>query len=256
QVRQEQTIAFDFKDFRWRSGNFLPEAVWSVAPSSVFVTTFTASNQFKTAAEGPPDQTTGISAGAAWSWDSGDYANVGYWRYAVDSRRTDAASYDSAGRGADVNFGTYWRSVGFDGGLSYRRLDDLAPYSKSIESGYDAYLSTTFKLDRLPDLALTGALGRYDYQSLVDTTAMQDAYWSATVALDFSKYLTPSSGSAGIKKQPDGDRPGPNRTFKGRYAGTPTLKLLYRYMNDTNQGFVDVKSGGSHLFGILFADRL
>ena len=54
----------------------------------------------------------------------------------------------------------------------------------------------------------------------------------------------------------DGDRPGFNRTIKGPYAGTPTLKLLYRYLNDTNQGFVDVKSGGSHLFGVLFAERL
>ena len=256
QVRQEQTIAFDFTDFRKRTGDSLPVAVWTVAPSSVFVSAFTKSNHFKTAMEGPPDETTGFSAGAAWAWDSGGYANVGYWRYRVDSRRTDAASYDSAGRGLDANFGTYWRSLGFDGGLSYRRIDDLAPYSRSIESSYDAYLSASYKLHRLPDVSLTGALGRYDYQSLVDAGAMQDVYWSATVALDFSKYLNPSSDSAAIKRQADDDRPGSNRTFKGPSAGTPTLKFLYRYMNDTNQGFVDVKSGSSHLFGILFAERL
>jgi len=255
QVRQEHMIGFDFTDFRRRTGDALPAAVWSVAPSSVFMSVFTKANHFETAAEGPPDQTTGISAGAAWARDS-DYANVSYWRYGVDSRRTDAASYDSAGRGLDVTFGTFWRSLGFDGGLSHRRFDDLAPYSRSIESSYDAYLSTSYKLYRLPDLSLTGALGRYEYQSLVGGSAMQDAYWSATVALDFSKYLSPSRGSAGIARMADGDRPGFNRTIKGPYAGTPTLKLLYRYLNDTNQGFVDVKSGGSHLFGVLFAERL
>jgi len=256
QVRQEQMIAFDFTDFRRRTGDSLPAAVWSVAPSSVFVSAFTKSNQFKTAAEGPPDQTTGISAGAAWAWDGGDYANVGYWGYGVDSRRAGAASYDSAGRGLDVTFGTFWRSLGFDGGLSYRRFDDLAPYSRSIESSYDAYLSASYKLYRLPDLSLTGALGRYDYQSPVGDSAMQDAYWSATVALDFSKYLVASSGSGGIARQPDSERAGSNRNIKGPYAGTPTLKLLYRYLNDANQGFVDVKAGSSHLFGLLFAGRL
>src|SRR4029077_9394442 len=143
-----------------------------------------------------------------------------------------------------------------DGGLSYRRFDDLAPYSRSIESSYDTYLSGSYKLYRLPDLSLTGALGRYEYQSLVGGSGMEDAYWSATVALDFSKYLGQPPGSAGIARQADGERPGSNRTIKGPNAGTPTLKLLYRYLNDANQGFVDMKSGSSHLFGFLLAARL
>ena len=253
QTRQEQTIAFDFTDLRRRTGDALPAAVWSVAPSSVFMTAFTKENQFKTVAEGPPDLTSGISAGATWGWDS-NYANVGYWKYRVDSRRTDAESYDSAGRGLDVTFGTLWRSLGLDGGLSYRRFDDLAPYSRSIESSYDTYLSATYKLYGLPDLSLTGALGRYEYQSLVGGSAMEDAYWSATVALDFSKYLGQPPVVAGIARQADGERPGSNRTIKA--PGTPMLKLLYRYLNDANQGFVDMKPGSSHLFGFLFAGRL
>jgi len=255
ETRQQQTLAFDFADFRKRTGDALPTAVWSVVPSSVFMSTFTKSNQFKTAAEGPPDETTGISAGAAWAWGR-DYANVSYWKYAVDSRRTDAASYDSAGRGLDATFGTFWRSLGFVGGLSYRRLDDLAPYSRSIENSYDTYLSASYKFDRLPDLSLTGAVGHYDYQSLVGDGPMQDAYWSATVAFDFSKYLGASSRPAGLASQADSERPGSNRTIKEPYAGTPTLKLLYRYLNDASQGFVDINSGSSHLFGILFAARL
>jgi hypothetical protein len=193
--------------------------------------------------------------GASWSWQSG-YGNLNYWKYEVDSRRTGNASYDSSGRGLDASIGTYTRSVGLDGGLSYRRSDDLVPSSLSVEDNYDAYLTATYKPDRLPDISVSGAIGQYGYKSLVYSTAVQDSYWSATLGLDFSKFLWQSPGAPPTTvKRNEGDRFNSMRAIKSPYANAPMLKLLYRYLNEANQA-LGAKSDSSQLFGLMFATRL
>jgi hypothetical protein len=238
--RQDQTIALDLVDLRNRIGDPLPVMFWAVAPSGIYAGTFVKETSYKTIAEGPPDRTTGITAGAYWTWDYGN-ANLSYWNYALDSRRVGVASYDSAGRGLDASVGFYKGPVAFYAGLSYRHMDDLSPVSLAFDRTYDVYLSLTYRPAYLPDVIVDGGLGRYAYDSRIYGIASNTNYWTATLALEFAKFLWNAPVSKATPKSP---------------AKSPSLKLFYRYYNEADYGIVGATPGDSHLFGLMFRTTL
>jgi hypothetical protein len=183
-----------------------------------------------------------MSAGAYWTWAQGN-ANVSYWNYSLDSRRIGAASYDSAGRGLDASVSAYRGPVSVHAGVSYRHLDDMAPASQALDKSYDAYLSLTYKPSHFPDIILDGGVGRYGYDSRVYGTTSDTNYWSATLGLEFSKFLTAMDS----KKQ---------SAPKGDINRSPSLRLFYRYFDETNHGSVGVTPGNSHFLGMLFRTRI
>src|SRR5262249_32022243 len=139
QTLQDRMIAFDLTDLRKRVEDLLPAAVWSLAPSGVYVGSYVKETAYGPTG-GPPDRTSGSSAGAYWTWDSGN-ANVSYWNYYLDSRRVGDASYDSAGRGIDASVSFYSTLLQYYGGFSYYRSEDLAEASRGVDNGYGAYSS-------------------------------------------------------------------------------------------------------------------
>jgi hypothetical protein len=239
ETRIDQTLAFDLADFRKRFGDALPGMIWELSPTSIYVSLFNKETSYKTALEGPPDRTTGLSSGANWAWKGGS-ANVNYWNYSLDSQRIGEASYDSAGRGVDASVGGFAGAAGFYAGLSYRRSDDLAPLSRAVEKGYDVYASAYYKPQRLPDLVIDGNIGRYGYNSVAYAVMSGGTYWSVTFGLDFSKYL---SNFADAK---------PPAAAKSVPGGAPSLKMFYRFYSETDYGLIGGTPGDSHFVGMMF----
>jgi hypothetical protein len=237
---RDQTIALDIADFRKRSGEMLPSIAWALAPSSVYLSSFVKETSYQAMAGGPPDRTTGISAGAFWTWNSGN-ASVNYWNYHLDSGRIGAASYDSAGNGFDATVSTYSSKIGLGAGFSYRQTDNLALLSKAVERGYDAYLSTAYKPRYLPDVVVDGGLGRYEYNSLVFGIDSEATYWSAGLGLDFSKFLSSSEGKPTVMK-------GGNRA--------PTAKLFYRYTVTDRGSNGSITPPSDQFVGMMFRASL
>jgi len=242
EARHDQTIGLDLTDLRGRIGESLPPVIWMVAPSGIYATNFVKETSYKTAAEGLPDRTTGIGAGAYWTWDNGN-AHVSYWKYDLDSRRVGAASYDSAGRGLDASIGVYKGPVSFYGGVSLRHMEDLAPQSQAIDHSYDAYASLSYKPAYLPDIVVDGGLGRYGYDSRAYGITSDATYWSATLGLEFAKFLWPNESQ---------QRSGP----KGINSRSLSLKLFYKYYNEADHGIVGATLGDSHLLGMAFRAAL
>jgi hypothetical protein len=243
QAGQEQTIGLDLTDLHQRTGKLLPPAFWALAPSYVYVGNFVRQTSFKTAAEGPPDQTTGTTAGATWGWKGG-YASVGYYNYYLDSRRSGYASYDSAGHGLNASVSAYGPLLEFYAGISDYRSDDLAPYSRAINHGQDAYSMVTFKPAGFPDIVLGGTFGRYEYDSSVYAITSDTNYWSASLGFEFSKFLP----SFPMAKQ--------HKAVKGTGNGPPSLKFFYRYYNEINRGIGDATTSDSHFVGVMFRESL
>jgi hypothetical protein len=239
ETQQDQMLAIDLTDVRKRSGDAPPSVIWALAPSSIYVKLYGKQTSYATAAEGPPDRTTGVTSGAYWGWNGGN-ASVSYWRYYLDSQRTGDASYDSAGRGIDANFGAYAGAIGFYAGLSYRRSDDLAPISKAVDQSYDAYASAIYKPEHFPDILVEGSFGNSGYNSLVYGVTSDSAYRSGTLGLDFSKYLW------------TGAVPNAKVAVKGAAGGVPNLRLFYRYQVETDHGIVGATPGDSHFVGMTF----
>jgi hypothetical protein len=273
-AQQDHTVALDTWDLRSRlQGWGLAFPIEAFLPTSLYVTRFEHQTLFTKAADGPPDSTSGYSAGASWNWNSG-YANVTYWDYRLDSQRVGDSSYDFAGRGLEIGFGAYGTAWGAYTGLSYYRADDLAPVSNSISSGYDAYALLTYKLDDFPDLSLNGSVSQYQYEGIAFPASSTGFYWSATLGLDFSKWL-PAVGNAssnnqaavssGTAENPLGsaqpDIPGVARirtsfNFKSPIGDKPSLKLFYRYAAETTEGGFGNRSGDSHLIAAILRGRL
>jgi hypothetical protein len=273
-ARQDHTVALETGDLRSRLQSMgLASPIQAFLPTSVYVTRFEYQTLFKNAADGPPDSTSGYSAGASWNWDSG-YANVSYFDYTLNSQRVGDSSYDFAGRGLEIGFGAYGTAWGAYTGLSYYRADDLSPVSNSISSGSDGYAMLTYKLEDFPDLSLNGSVSQYRYEGIAFPASSVGLYWSATLGLDFSKWL-PSFGNASPNNQaavssiaaenPFGsihpDIPGAPRTrtsfnFRSPIADKTSLKLFYRYAADTTEGGFDSGPGDSHLIAAVLRGRL
>jgi hypothetical protein len=240
EARQDHSVAVDLTDVRKRLGEFVPSAVWALAPSGIYVGTFSKETSYDGLGGGEPDQTTGVTAGAYWTWARGN-ANVSYWSYDLDSRRVGDASYDSLGRGLDASVGFYGAMLQYYGGISYRHSEDLAPLSRGVDNGYDAYSSVTYKPPAaFPDIVVDGAVGRYDYQSVLYNVSHNSTYWSAAVGLDLSKFLWDSADH----KQA--------AVAKTVHNGLPSLKVFYRYTNETDRGNATETRSDDHLFGMMF----
>jgi hypothetical protein len=235
QGQRESTIAFDLAGFRTGGGDMLPSIIGALAPSSIYVTSFTKETSYDTVTA-RSDRTTGASAGAYWDWTTGN-ASVDYWNYALDSGGLGGA-YDSTGRGFDIGVNTYAGPIGFSAGLSYSHTDDLAPYARAFENSYDAYLSTSYKNRYLPEIAVEGGVGRYEYSSAVwgATTA---TYWSGGLGLDFSKFLWSETKLKPAKK-----------------SGLPVAKLLYRYYSEADHSGISTTPLNSHFVGMMFRASL
>jgi hypothetical protein len=240
EARQDRSVAFDLTDFRKRLGELVPSAVWALAPSGIYVGNFSKETSYDSLGGGAPDRTTGVNAGAYWTWDGGN-ANVSYWNYYLDSRRLGDASYNFSGRGLHASVGIYGTMLQFYGGMSYSHSEDLAPLSRGVDYGYDAYSSVTYKpASAFPDIVVDGALGRYGYESPLYNVSDDATYWSAAVGLDFSKFLWDS----GDHKQAVG--------AKTARSGLPSLKVFYRYTNESDRGTVSETHSSDHLFGMMF----
>jgi hypothetical protein len=267
-ARQDHTVALDTWDLRSRLQALgLAFPIEAFLPTSLYVTRFEHQTLFRKAEDGPLDSTIGFSTGASWNSDSG-YVNVTYWDYRLDSQRVGSASYDFAGRGLEIGFGAYGTAWGAYTGLSYHRADDLAPFSNSVSRGYDGYALLTYKLTDLPDLSISGSVSQYSYEGIA-FPASSGFYWSATVGLDFSKWL-PSAGSPSPNHKAVGtlvtaenplgsaqpDAPGVARAstsfnFKSPVGDKTSLKLFYRYAAETAAGGFGSTSGDNHLIAAI-----
>ena len=239
--RQDLAIAFDLADFRKGAGEMLPSAVWA---TSFVKQAFSYATPMTSLVDGPPDRTTGTSAGATWAW-SGGKAEVSYWNYHFNSLHLGNA-YDSVGQGFDASISGYADPVGFFTKLSYHQGGDLSfsqaedPWASLYRSdgrGSDAYLSVFYKPRYLPDIVVDGSYGRYQYNN--SGFAGDGQYWTAAIGFDFSKFLwRPVKIKSSVSKE-------------GILAGSPSAKLVYRYTNQTNDSFGITTSNGSQFLGMI-----
>jgi hypothetical protein len=236
QTRQDQTIGFDLTPFS-KSGDSI---IWALAPSAIYVSSST-SETYQTLAGSSTDRTTGLTAGATWARTNGS-ASLSYWNYYSDSR-IGQASYDAAGRGVDFNIGAYAGTIGFYTGLSYRQTEDLSLFTRSVNQGYDAYVSLSYKPRYLPDVVVDGAVGRYDYNGLAFGTTSDGTYWSGTLGFDFSKFLWSPV-------------PNPKLSTKDINSGLPSVKLFYQYYNETSHTGVWTTPRTNQFIGAMFRASL
>jgi hypothetical protein len=243
--RQDLAISFDLADFRKGAGEMLPSAIWAssfVKQASYYTIPIT------TLFEGPPDRTTGNSVGATWAWSSGN-AGVSYWNYQFNSLHLGNA-YNSVGHGLDATISAYFGTLGFYSklsyhqgeGLSHNEAQDLVSFYSSAGRGYNAYLSVFYKPQYIPDIVVDGSFGRYQNNSF--GFADDGRYWTATLGLDFSKFLgKPVEIKSSFSKD-------------GILAGSPSAKLVYRYSNQTDHSFGVSKGNDSHFLGMILRAAL
>jgi hypothetical protein len=263
-TRQDHTLAWDTSDLRNRLPDFGLGFVSPFVPTSLSVTRFDSQTPVATGEPGVSERTSGYAANAEWKWSSG-YGNASYWDYRLDDARTGALAYGFAGRGFDAGFGTYGAALGVYGGVTHYRSDDVSPLWNSITGGSDAYATLTYKFDDLPDLSLNGTLGQYDCNALASATPFHGVYWSATVGLDFSKWLRSVDGAA-KSKTPDSSAaaesspaPGPTASrfsLKSPLGDKLSLKFFYRYAAESAEDPAGGHATDSHLFGAAFRGGL
>jgi hypothetical protein len=216
------------------------------------VSTATLQNLFKTPEEGPSDFTNVTSLGATWGWSAG-YANVNYYQYSLDSRRSGDASYDASGAGYFANVGFYGAKWLVDTGLSYYRSDELASLLRAGYGGYDGYVSVTLRPDLLPDFSTTVGIGEWTYDGYVYSTFARGTYLNVTAALDFAKFLWPGSPVRVENKTVIGRlRTKSAFAMHGPYTPVPSLKAFYRYIGAASDDVAGAKDLNDHYFGVAF----
>jgi hypothetical protein len=144
----------------------------------------------------------------------------------------------------NASVSAYGPLLEFYAGISDYRSDDLAPYSRAINHGQDAYSMVTFKPAGFPDIVLGGTFGRYEYDSFVYAITSDTNYWSASLGFEFSKFL-PNFPTA---KQ--------HKAVKVIGNESPSLKFFYRYYNEINRGIGDATKNDSHFVGVMFRESL
>jgi hypothetical protein len=229
--RQDLTIAYDLADFRNGAGRMLPPTVWANSFFKQASSTTLVTSLFEVA----PDRTIGGSAGATWAWSGGN-AEVSFWNYTFQRLQLGDA-YSSVGQGVDASISGHADKVGFyaklsyhwGGDLSHNQAEDPASFYRSVGRGYDAFLSVSYKPPNLPDIVVDGGFGRYQFDGF--GFADEGRYWSATLGLDFSKFLwKPVTTKSSVSEQ---------------------AKLVYRYTNQTDQSSGVAKSNDSHFLGMI-----
>src|SRR5260370_33565859 len=80
ETRHDQTVAFDLANAGNGNGEALPPLFWALSPSAVYANSFVKEGSHQMLADGLPDQTTGVSSGASWTWNGGNAA-LSYWNY-------------------------------------------------------------------------------------------------------------------------------------------------------------------------------
>jgi len=236
EMRQDQTIALDLTGLGNQAGGMLPSVSWGLLPSAVYVNSFVKETPYQTFSSEGTDRTTGISAGASWSWNGGN-ADVGYWNYSLDSRPIGPA-YNSTGRGLDASIGADMNAIGFSAGFSYYGSEELASFANAVARGQDVYVLMSYKPQYLPDIVVGGGIGRYEYNDFVYGIADDARYWSATLGFDFSKFLW-----------------SPFETKPKLSTKSPTAKLFYKY-SQTDHGTVAATPSSSQTLGVLFRGAL
>ena len=247
ETQQGETIAFDLTSFRRNAGEMQPSVIWAFLPSSVYVNTYVKQASSPTILEDLPDRTTGISAGATWTWNGGN-AGLGYWNYDLNIDRLGNI-YNSTAHGFDATVSGYAQALGFYAKLSYHQsggvastyqTEDLASAWRTIGRVYDAYLSVFYKPQHLPDIVVDGGFGHYEDNSFKYGFADNGNYWNAGFGLDFSKYMSNQAKTSLL-----------------------TAKLMYRYTNQTYHSFNQIyhnfdftTTSGDHLIAILLKVQL
>jgi hypothetical protein len=226
------THSIDLKDFHGRTGNRLPDSAWSLLPSSVYVGMSEATSSYLNAGQSFADKTIGAHAGASWGWQNGN-TDISYWNYKLNSRD---GSYDSSGHGLTASAGFYNGFSGLSFGVSYSRLDDLAPASRAVNSGADFYSVLTYKPYNFSDIALIGNIGEYKYHGIAYGNTDIMNYWSAAIVYDVSKFIQSSFG--------------PSRKDAQSAGLGDMLKFLYRY-SSKNTNPQDTGTD-NHYVGIAF----
>jgi hypothetical protein len=149
-----------------------------------------ATSSYLNAGQSFADKTIGAHAGASWGWQNGN-TDISYWNYKLNSRD---GSYDSSGHGLTASAGFYNGFSGLSFGVSYSRLDDLAPASRAVNSGADFYSVLTYKPYNFSDIALIGNIGEYKYHGIAYGNTDIMNYWSAAIVYDVSKFIQSSFG--------------------------------------------------------------
>jgi hypothetical protein len=118
----------------------------------------------------------------------------------------------------------------------------------------------TYKLDALPDLSLNGSVSHYEHKSMASFFA--GTYWTATVGVDFSKWLRPPDTAKGASTPAVAESAptsGPNASrfsVKSPIGDKPSLKVFYRYTHESAAETAGAHSSDSHLFGAALSGRL
>jgi hypothetical protein len=258
-ARQDHTLAWDTSDLR----NHLPgiglEAISPFVPTSLSITRFESQRPVGTSQSRGFERTSGYAANATWKWDSG-YGNASYWDYRLDGAPITVPAYGFAGRGFDAGVGAYGKGLEVYGGVSHHRSDDVSSFWNSITSGFDAYAILTYKPSDFPDLSVNGGVGQYDYNAMASTVFSRGSYWSATFSMDFSKWLPRFDGftpTTNPGENPVASTPPSNRfNLKSPLSDKASLKLFYRYANESGQEIAGGHWSDSHLIAATLSRRL
>ena len=237
---QDHTISLDLEDARRRLG--VQNTVLStLAPSSVYGGIFSKTTIFKTFTEGPPDQTKGVSAGAHWGWNNGAL-DVSYFKYFLNSHRTGDQNYDSAGRGINASLSAWTDRLVISAGLSLTQSDYLPANASNVSRFVNAYASSTFKLDTVPDVFVDVAGWRSDY--LDQSGRYEKTSWSSSIGLDLSKYLP-------LLSRGEHATPASSPNFS-----SASLRTMYRYQSGMDYFMPGQGSPTGHFFGLSFRTAL
>ncbi len=188
QALYESKLALDLDDLRHRLGAGSDDAVWSVAPGSIWLNYSKGKINVGDGDLFPDDATTDFSAGASWYGDWG-YADLSLWRSFYDGRQIGAESADWSGNGIDLGYGLNraWWSIG--GNMSFGRYDNLEESSKTVDYSYDGGLWLSLEPQGLPAFAANLSTGRYSSKYYAYVGSGLWDYWEADALLDFSGHL-------------------------------------------------------------------
>jgi hypothetical protein len=258
-ARQDHTLTWDTSNLRHQLPSIGLEVISPFVPTSLSITRFESQTPVATGQQRGFERTSGYATNATWKWDAG-YGNASYWDYRLEGAGTDVRGYGFAGRGFDAGVGMYGTALEVYSGISHYRSDELSPLWYSITSGFDAYGVVTYKLAALPDLSLNGSVGQYDYKAMVSTAFSSGSYWSATVSLNFSKWLQPFDGSKAAASAAENAgayaTPASRFNLKSPLSDKPSLKLFYRYATESGQEMAGGHWSDSHLIAAALSRRL
>ncbi|MCZ6771088.1 MAG: hypothetical protein O7G83_03735 [Proteobacteria bacterium] len=189
-------VSLNVGSLRKSADGMFGDAVWSIAPSSLWMS-FESRDIDRAGGGGlPDDRTSDYTIGASWNWNRAS-GSVSYWRSFYDNRQPGFEDSDWVGDGLDLNLGYYESLWSIYGGLSADRSNSMGDW-ESREGSYSGWLSFSMRPDDLPDLTASLGVDLYRGDYTAGTSNTND--WKVAAELDFSKYLlSPDENDTSLK---------------------------------------------------------